>query len=273
MAKLNFENRWVLVTGASSGLGLALARRLAACEKANLIIAARRKDRLEEIKKEIETGAHTKVEIIPVDLSKDDGVELLFKQATMIGDIYAVINNAGLTSYGKTTAANLDTYENIINVDFKAVMKSCLLFLPYFLERGEGALLNITSAAAFIPTPYQNVYSAAKHAAQAFTECLYREYRNAGKNKIVISTFAPGGIRTEMITMSGLVEKHPFDSPFNMKPEIAAQKALRAFKKGKYLAVPGLLNKLTVMLAKHLPRRLVSRAAEIVYRPPLENKR
>jgi short-subunit dehydrogenase len=268
MAKLNFENKWTLVTGASSGLGREIARYLAGREKANIIITARRTERLEELKKEIESAYDTRVEILSADLNCEKSIASLFERAVAISDIYAVFNNAGLSSYGKTDAAEIDLYEKIMNVNFRAVMKLSLLFLTYFIERGEGALLNVTSMGAFTPVPYQNVYAASKHAAQAFSEGLYREYGQYRKKGIIISTFAPGGIRTEMISNSGLAGKHPVDSPFNMKPEVAARKAVNALKKKKYVSIPGLTNKLTVFFMKHMPRRLVSRAAEFFYRPP-----
>ncbi|MCK4763963.1 MAG: SDR family NAD(P)-dependent oxidoreductase [Candidatus Aminicenantes bacterium] len=268
MAKLNFENKWVLVTGASSGLGRAIALYLSKVEKANLIIAARRKERLEQLKTEIESAHNTKVEIIVVDLNSDKGVDNLFKQACKNPGLYAVINNAGVTYYGRTTAEHLETYERIIAVDFRAVMKSSLLFLDYFREKGAGAILNVTSMAAFTPLPYQNVYAAAKHAAQAFTEALYQENKDSG---VVISSFAPGGIATEMNVKSGLDKKFPLDNPFNMKAEIAARKAIKAFKKKKYLSVPGFMNKLTVFLSRFFSRKAVTLGTEIIYRPPEKN--
>jgi len=143
-----------------------------------------------------------------------------------------------------------------------------LRFLSYFNERGNGAILNITSLGAYISVPYQSVYAASKHAARAFTEGLFREYHTCRKRGVYICSFAPGGIRTELLSRSGLDKKHPLDSPFNMKADVAARKAINAFKKKKYVSVPGILNKVVLFLATHLPRRLVTRAAEFVYRPP-----
>ena len=264
MAKLNFKNKWVLITGASSGLGRAIALYMAKKENANLVIAARRTERLEQLKKEIQSSGDSKVKIITVDLSQPGGAEDLFKKATEAVDIYAVINNAGVTFYGKTEAVNLERFEKIIDVNLKALMVLSLLFLSRFEKKGEGAILNITSVAGHIPTPFQLVYSASKHAAQAFTEGLHMENR---KSKVIISCFAPGGIATEMLTKSGLDKKHGLNSPFNMNTERAAKLAVKAFKKKKFLSVPGFMNKLMLFLVRFFPRKLVAAASELAYRP------
>jgi short-subunit dehydrogenase len=264
MAKLNFKNKWVLITGASSGLGRAIALYMAKKENANLVVAARRTERLEQLKKEIESSSDSKVINITVDLSEPGGAEDLFKKATEAADIYAVINNAGLTFYGKTGIAHLERFEEIIQVNLKALMVLSLMFFNRFEKKGEGAILNITSEAGLITTPYQTVYSASKHAAQAFTEGLHLENR---KSKVVISSFAPGGIATELLTKSGLDKKYDLDSPFNMNAEKAAKLAVKAFKKKKFLSVPGFMNKLMLFLARFFPRKLVTAVSELVYRP------
>jgi len=264
MGKIDFKDKWVVVTGASSGLGRAIARYLAKYEKANLVIAARRKERLEELKKELESAHGTKVEILTVDLSNSIDVDRLFQKAVE-RPIYGIVNNAGLTHYGKSEFANMDYYEKMIAVDFKALMHLSLRFLDYFLEKGEGAILNVTSLGAFSTMPYQNIYSACKHAAQTFTEGLNKEYADSN---VVISSFAPGGIATEMNVISGLDKKFSLDSPFNMNADRVAKLAVKAFKKKKFLVVPGLLNKVTLFLLRLSSRNFSARAAERTYRPP-----
>ncbi|MCP4150414.1 MAG: SDR family oxidoreductase [bacterium] len=265
MAKLNFVNRWVLITGASSGLGRELARCMALREGANLIITARRKGRLLALKEEVEGACGSRVEIIEADVGEPGSLELLFEKATGIAEIYALINNAGITFYGETDESNIDTFEKIIEVNFKAVMRLSLRFLAYFKQKGEGAILNVTSEAAFIPLPFQNVYSASKHAAQAFTEALHMENRNNG---VVISSYAPGGIATEMQALSGLDQKMPAESSVNMSADKAARIAINSFKKKRFLLIPGFGNKLMALAARILPRKLMVRIAAQVYKPP-----
>jgi short-subunit dehydrogenase len=269
MAKLNFKDKWILVTGASSGLGKEMARYLAVKENANVVIAARRKGRLMELKKEIESACNSQVKVLEADVSTTQGVDRLFENAVKTVDIDAVVNNAGITYYGMSVESQLDYFDKIINVNLNAVIRLSLKFLAYFRERGGGALLNITSETAFIPIPFQNVYAASKHGAQAFTEGLYMEYRKSG---IVICSAAPGGIATEMLTLSGLDKKHGMDSPFNMKADVAARKTIKAFKRKKFVYIPGFMNQLTVFLVRFFPRKWVARVTALIYTPPKENE-
>jgi len=264
MAKLNFKEKWVLITGASSGLGRAIALYMAQKEGANLVIAARRTEQLEQLKKEIESAGNSAVKIITADLSCPDDVERLFKKSIEIADIYALINNAGITFYGKTELSHLDRFLKIIDVNLRALITLNLLFFKWFSQKGAGAILNVTSEAGLVPTPYQTVYSASKHAAQVFSEGLRAENRHSN---IIISSFAPGGIATEMLTKSGLDKKHDLNSPFNMDVNKAAKLAVKAFKKKKFLAVPGFTNKLIHFLTRFVPRKLVAFASEAIYRP------
>ncbi len=265
MSKLNLTNKWILITGASSGLGKELALYLAEKEKANLILAARRKHLLKELQDTISSDYKVEVKIFEVDLNKDKSAEELFLAATEETKVYAIFNNAGITSYEKTDIQQMEIYENIINVNMKSLFKLSLLFLNYFQKIGEGAIINIASVAAFLPIPFQNVYCACKHAVLAFTESLHIE--NTHKN-IHICTFAPGGTATEMITNAGLDHKYKLDSIYYMKAKTVARKAVKSFKKKRYLKVPGAGNKLMVFLPRFFPRRIVARVAGFFYRPP-----
>jgi len=264
MAKLDLKTKWVLVTGASSGLGRAVALYLAKHEHANLILSARRSDRLEELKTEIKAACNADVRVFQADLACDADVRKLFEFAVQKDDLFAIVNNAGVTFYGPANVENLDQFERIITVNFRSLMTLSLLALDYFKKKGGGAILNITSEASFVPIPYQAVYSATKHAAQSFTEALYQENRGSD---VLISSFAPGGIATEMLSISGLDKKHPADSPFNMDAAKCARLAVKSFKKKKFHSIPGFVNKLTVFLVRFFPRKLVASATELVYRP------
>ncbi len=255
MHAIDFAGKLVVVTGASSGLGREIARCLALREGADLVIAARRRERLEALKAELESQCASRVHVVAVDLGTTDGPETLFREATAIGEVFALVNSTGITYWGRSLDAPMETTLRIVAVNQVAVMKTALLFLPAFVQRGSGAILSVTSAAAFAPLPYQNVYAATKHAVQSFMEGLAREYRGTG---VSFSTFAPGGMATEMLVLAGTVAKHPMTSPFNMDPAVAARKAVAAFKKRKLRTVPGLLNKMGMFLFRFAPRGFIS---------------
>ena len=259
----DFRGKLFVVTGASSGLGREIARVLAIREGARVILAARRADRLEQLAAEIGSAGGSRVHVIPVDLSAPTSAQTLFGKATALGEVYGLVNCAGITFYGRTLDAPMEKIDEILSVNLLVEMKTTLLFLGSFLKQGAGAILTVTSASAFMPLPFQNVYAATKHGMQAFMEGLAQEYRDRG---VRFCTFAPGGMATEMIRSSGTDKK--FKSPIiNMDPAKAARLAVAALRKGKMLSVPGLLYKTIVFLARRAPRRFLAWAARKTYTP------
>jgi uncharacterized protein len=264
MPPLDFAGKLVVVTGASSGLGREIALALALREGANLVLAARRRDRLESLKSEIESRCTSCAHVVPVDLGAPDGPQTLFDRATAAGEAFALVNCAGVTFYGRTLDAPPDTNRRIIAVDQVAVMETTLLFLRTFLERGAGAILTITSLYGLVPGPYQNVYAAAKHAVQTFMEGLAGEYRGRG---VTICTFAAGSMLTEMIQSAGLDRRHGVDSSVFLDPARAARAALQSFKKGRLILIHGLLYKAAALLGRITSRRFGVWLSEWIMRP------
>ena len=258
--RLRLEGKTVLITGAARGLGKHLAVYLATVEKANLVLVDRNGPGLRVAAREIE--GHGEVTVIRCDLLEDGSVKSLFEMVREL-DVFGLINNAGLTYFGETDAAELPRFESIIDLDFKVVVELSLLFLAGFKRKGGGFILNITSLAAFSPVPYQAVYAASKCAVQSFTESIYAENRGS---PIVISTFAPSGIVTEMITDAKLtrhMEKHLYSY---VTPEHAARFAVKALKRGKRLIIPGLANKLLYVFMSVLPRTILIILTRRIYR-------
>ncbi len=264
MPPLDFGGKLVVVTGASSGLGREIALALALRERANVVVAARRRDRLEALKAEIESCSASCVHVVTVDLEAPDGPQVLFDGATAAGEVYALVNCAGVTYYGRTLDAPAEVNRRIIAVNQVAVMNTTLLFLRAFLHRGSGAILTITSLYGLVPGPYQNVYAAAKHAVQVFMEGLAGEYRGRG---IAICTFAAGSMVTEMIQAAGLDRRHGADSSVFLDPSRAARAALSSFKKGRLILIHGILYKTAALLARLTSRRFGVWLSERVMRP------
>jgi uncharacterized protein len=264
MPHLDFAGKLVVVTGASSGLGREIALSLALREKADVIIAARRRDRLEALKAEIETRSGSRAHVIAVDLGGAEGPLTLFREATSLGQVAALVNCAGITFYGRTLDAPMAACLQIVAVNQVATMQSTMFFLQYFLDRASGAILTVTSLFGIIPGPYQNVYSASKHALQSFMEGLSREYRGRG---VTICTFAPGSIATEMIAQTGLDRRYRTGSPVYLSLVKSARCAVSSFKRGKLFSVPSIRYKTVPLLARLLPKRMVLWAVERFYLP------
>jgi short-subunit dehydrogenase len=261
---LDFNGRLVVVTGASSGLGREIARALALREGADVILAARRRDRLESLKAEIESRSGTHAHVISIDLGEAEGPRTLFQEATALGTVAALVNCAGVTFYGRTLDAPMEECLRIIAVNQIATMQATMLFLRYFLDRSAGGILAVTSVTGLVPTPYQNVYSATKHAVQAFMEGLSREYRGMG---VRICTFAAGSMATEMIMKAGLDRRFRTGSPVHLNLVKTARHAVSSFKRGKLFSVPGILYKIAVALCRLAPRRLILWAMDRIYAP------
>lgn len=255
MKKLDFNGKLVVVTGASSGIGREIARELAMHEGANLLVAARRQDHLERLKKEIEQQSHSRVETCSLDLGSPDAAQTLFRNATSRGTVFGLVNCAGATFYGKTFEAPPERYDQIVALNFVSVMKTSMLFVPYFLKQGEGALLNVTSSAGLVPCPYQNVYGATKHAIQEFTEVLAWEYRGSG---VTICTFAPAGVATEMTANEWLQKRFVGSKSFLMPADRAARIAVRALRRRRLLTIPGIGNRVGLFLTRFLSRKVVA---------------
>jgi uncharacterized protein len=260
----DFRGKLFVVTGASSGLGREIALRLACQEGAHIVASGRRRERLEELKAEVEGSSDSRVSIVTADLGDPAEAESLHRWATAHGEVFGLVNCAGVTYYGRTLDAPAGTSERVMAVNLFAGMRLVMLFLPDFLARGRGAILTVTSLAGVLTTPYQTVYSASKHGMQAFMEGIAREYRGRG---VGFTTVLPGGLDTEMLTLSGLDRKIPSGSAVTMSPARAARIAVKALKRGRERCVPGLMNKMLLLSSRLLPRSVVERSADRLYDP------
>jgi uncharacterized protein len=157
---MDFRGRWVVVTGASSGLGREMAKLLATEYGANLVLVARRKERLEELQSEIEKAAGVSVVSIVADLSKHDDVDRVFREASTDRQVYAVVLNAGVTHFGSYNELSWTAFQTMLATNVTSVVRLTTLFLPYLeqLDHGGGILL-VASMAGLTPVPYQTAYS------------------------------------------------------------------------------------------------------------------
>jgi hypothetical protein len=194
MAKpFTLKGRVALVTGASSGIGAAVARALA-WEGMHVILLARRVARLEELAREIRASGG-QAEILAADISLEKERIRVFDQVTdRFGRLDLLVNNAGMGYYGFAAEMPWQTASEILAVNISAIVHLCLLFLPGMKQRGSGQVINISSIAGKMPNQGIAVYSGSKSFLDSFSTSLYREMRGSGVN---ISTLRPGPVNSE----------------------------------------------------------------------------
>jgi short-subunit dehydrogenase len=267
MKSLDLAHRWVLVTGASSGLGREMARVLARDYGANLVVVARRKERLQELAAELESKHGVAVRVIAADLSVAGQAASVFAEATLGTDLYGAILNAGVTHFGDWDELVWEDFEHMHALNVTSVVRLSTLLLPYLEQRREhGALMLVASMAGLMPIPYQTAYSATKAFLVNFGCGLYHEMYPRG---VSVTTFVPGGIRTEM------TDGHRFNDlrGWLMPVERCAREAVRAFRERAYLHSPGVVNKVGAVLTRLMPQRFfIARVAD-QYRRSLARNR
>lgn len=245
---------WTLITGASSGLGREFAR-IASEQRRKIILTARSKARLEELAEELR-GEALEVEVIPVDLSKPKGAEKLWQQATAIGEIEILVNNAGFGLNDRFD--NADTWgreQEMIALNITALTYLFKQAVAHMKAAGGGRIMNVSSISGFMPGPSFAVYHASKSYVLSLSESVAEEVKD---NNITVTAVCPGVTETaffETAKMEGSSVKKI------AKPADAAgvaRAAWFAMLEGKRVFVPGFVNKTGMFLMRFLPRRLVA---------------
>jgi short-subunit dehydrogenase len=269
---LSLRDRNVLVTGASSGLGLEMARQLARDHGAHPILVARRREKLESLAKEL--AAHgVRPRVIAADMTVAADVARTFEEATK-EPLHAAILNAGVTFFGHTLEHATADIESLIATNVTSVVTLTQRLVPYLLERasstGEaGAVMLVSSMASLQPMPFQAVYGASKAFVTSYAIALAEELRD---QPVSLTAFLPGGIATEMMDNAGLSNKYGKDHPMVMSVNECADLALRAFIARETTSVPGTLNKLAAFGAAVAPRKLVAHLVANDYRGALPKR-
>lgn len=190
---------YTLITGASSGIGLEMARRLAE-QRHNLILVARRGAQLQALQFELGSAFGIDVQCIPCDLSKPLAAQEVHQAVTERGLVVSgLINNAGFGAYGNFVDMPLDRDEDMVAVNITALMGLTKLFGAEMASRGTGRIMNVASILSFVPFPYYSVYSATKSFVLVFTETVAAELRNSG---VVLTALCPGTVETDFHTDS-----------------------------------------------------------------------
>lgn len=265
MNDMNFGSQWMLVTGASSGLGMEMARQLACEHRANLILVARRLENLNLLKAELEQSAGIRCHVIAADLSVQADVDRVFEEAISVGDVHGVILNAGVTYFGRHRDMEWSAFQNLLATNVSSVVRLVSLFVPYLAEkRQQGAIMIVSSVASLLPVPYQAAYAGSKAFVTNFAQSLGQELRG---EKISVTVFAPGGIDTEMTRGSKL--RYFENTVFLQDVKSCAKEGLQAMQSRRSLHVPGALNRTQLLLSRFIPRNLSASIARNAYRKAL----
>lgn len=253
--------KWALVTGASAGIGRALAVGLAA-GGANLVLTARRTDRLSRLANELASQYKIETEVLPADLTGRDAREEIFKFTQQKGlAIEVLINNAGFGAYGKVTQVPSQRLLDMVEVNVAAVVHLTRLFVPAMIERRSGYVMIVSSTAAFQPVPYISTYAATKAFDLIFAEGIAEELRGDG---VRVSALCPGSTESEFFEAAGQPKR---TERRKETAEKVARVGLEALAAGKSRAISGLQNWIGVEAQRIVPRSLVVRVAASLFRP------
>jgi short-subunit dehydrogenase len=257
MAKSDIVGSWAVVTGASSGLGVDFARELAA-RGANLILVARRTERLRVLAGEIKVNHGVEVDVEPIDLAVPDAAEALFHKVTERGrSVEILVNNAGFGLNGNFLDNTWQRERDMIQVDVIALVHLTKLFAAKMVKRGFGRILQVASTAAYQPVPTYAVYGACKAFVLSFSEALNNELRGSGVTCTVVS---PGVTETEFQAVAG----HAYTRYMRltqMRSADVARTGIEAMLSGRSTVVAGFHNAALVASERFAPRRLVTALA------------
>jgi short-subunit dehydrogenase len=255
MSAANSET--VLITGASSGIGLELARCFAA-DSSRLVLTARNMEALQSLANELRRTHNIEAPVITADLSLPGTPERIFDELQGRGiTVDVLVNNAGFGVWGKFAGLPLQRQLEMLQVNVTALTQLTGLFLPGMVQRRRGGILNVASMAGFLPGPGMAVYYATKACVLSFTEALAREL--AGTN-VTATALCPGPTVTNFGTVSHN-DKTRMIRLARMSAQAVAFYGHRAFRKGRVVAVPGLQNRLIILFTRFAPRSIVRKAA------------
>jgi short-subunit dehydrogenase len=248
------SNETVLITGASSGIGLALAREFAR-HGHPLVIVSPRAAELVGIAPRLQSEFGVRVLPMAEDLTEAGAAERIFEELHMDDlSISILVNNAGLGQRGKFWEIPIERDLEMLHLNIEAVVRLTKLFLPPMIERGYGRILNTASVAGFEPGPSLAVYHATKAFVLSWSEALATELEDTG---VTVTALCPGAVDTDFFPKADMVETRAFQEGGVMAPQEVAPIAYAALRSGERVIIPGAMNK-----AMTFSRRLMSESAQ-----------
>ena len=247
------KDKTALITGASSGIGLELAR-IHAAKKGNLVLVARRENKLNELKLELEEKHSISIEVLAIDLAKDGAVTEVYeilKEKNITVDY--LINNAGFGDYGFFHETSWNKEAAMIDLNIKALTHLTKLFVKGMVERGSGKIMNVASTAAFQPGPLMAIYYASKHYVLAFSEAIANELKGTG---VTVTALCPGPTQSEFSDTANLNESKLFERVKIASSATVAQYGYKQMIAGKTVSIQGFMNRIMAASNRFVPRKL-----------------
>lgn len=255
---------YALITGASKGIGRAMAIELAK-KNYNLLLTARSSDLLKQVAEEIKKSYNVQVYFIALDLSENNSPQKIYNWCVENDyDVSILINNAGYGSSGLFQNFSIEKNTNLIRLNVIAPTQLCQLFIPVLQQHADAYILNIASTAAYQAVPFLSVYAASKSYLQRFSRGLSEELSHTS---ISVTCVSPGPTDTDWATTAQVPERAlKLAKKLNMQPGDVAAIALRSMFAKRTETVPGFINKLGVFMAWLLPKKLVEKSTGNLYK-------
>lgn len=253
MAGKSGDRGVALVTGASSGIGEEIAKRLA-LEGFDLVLVARREDRLKELATQLEREQRTRAHVVVADLSSLEGAKQLTADIARLGlEITVLVNNAGFGVHGNLADVPIERTLEMVQLNVVSLTFLTQHYVKEMVSKGRGRILQISSIGAFQPSPYYAVYSATKAFVLSMSEALHYELQGTG---VTCTTSCPGLTATEFHKVADH-EKPDWMNSLQMTAQEVARISVSAMLRGDRVTVPGPTNWLTAVVAQIMPKSLV----------------
>jgi uncharacterized protein len=251
----------LLITGASSGIGEALAK-VAARNKHNVVLVARSMEKLEALAESLRQQYNVHAYVCAVDLSEKDAAARVYSFCSESGlFVEYLVNNAGFGDFGFFHQSEWKVQEEMIAVNITALSHLTHLFIPAMIKRKKGAVMNVASTASFQPGPLMNMYYASKAFVLHFTEALANELEGTG---VTVTALCPGPTRTGFQKVAGIGESPVTKGRKIPGADEIANFGYAAMMKGTIVAVPGVVNKMMTSVYRFLPRRWLVKIARMI---------
>ena len=247
-----------LITGASSGIGLDLAK-LFAEGKHDLVLVARNQEALRALAQELEQKHGITAHVLAKDLAQPASPQEIFDELSNRGiAVDVLVNNAGFGTHGPFTRSELEKELAMIQVNVTALVALTRLFLPQMISRKSGKIMNVGSMAGFVPGPYMSIYFATKAFVLSHSVSLAQEVKNKG---VIVSVLCPGPTKTDFQRRANIAESKILKKSRSMTSWDVAKAGYDGLMSGQIIVVPGLSNKVIRVASKIAPRGLLAKVA------------